>query len=81
MNNLIEQILNKLEFARKINDPTLNKLSSLVIHSSSALVRNKIKWTKLKHSILNSITTLSLILRWKQCGLEPKKWKYEIDIF
>ena len=67
--------MNKLEFARKTNKLTLNKLSSSVIKSNLALVQNEIKWTKLKHLILNSITTLGLILRWKQCGLEPNKWK------
>jgi hypothetical protein len=54
MNKLIEQLVNKLELARKINELSLNKLSSFVISSSLSRVRNKIKRTKLKHCILGS---------------------------
>jgi hypothetical protein len=51
-----------LEFVQKINEPNLNRLSSLVISSSSTRVRNKIKRTKFKSSILAAMTGLSISL-------------------
>jgi len=42
MNKLTEQLVNKFEFAGKINEPSLiNKLSSLVKRSRLACIRNK----------------------------------------
>jgi len=43
-----------LMFEIKLNEPSLNKISSLVISSSSTRIRSKIKWINLKHSILDS---------------------------
>ena len=57
---LIEEFV--LEFVQKINEPNLNRLSSSVISSSSTRVRNKIKQTKFKSSILASMTGLIISL-------------------
>jgi hypothetical protein len=42
MIKLIEYLMNKPEFVRKINEQDLNRLSSLVISSSSVHVRKKL---------------------------------------
>lgn len=51
MTKLIEQFVNKVEFVSKINEPSLNKLSS----SSLAHVQIKIKRTKLERLMLGLI--------------------------
>jgi hypothetical protein len=63
MNKLIAQLLirsssTQLVFEIKLNKLSLNIIFSSVISSSSAHVRNKIKWVKLEHSILSSNTAL-----------------------
>jgi hypothetical protein len=65
MNKLIKQLMNKFKFAQKINKPSLNILSSLIINSMSARVRNKIKQTELENSIISSIIILNACSYWR----------------
>lgn len=58
MNKLIEQLVKKFEFVQKINELSLNRLSSSVVSMTSTHVQSKIKQIKLKYSILDLITAL-----------------------
>jgi len=74
--------VNKLEFTKKINEQSLNILSSSIISTSSDPVwikekKKKKKGTELEHlilgsALLSSITTLPLTL--------PKAWKLLIKL-
>lgn len=61
INNIIEKLMNKFEFVRKINEQILNKLSSSVINSNLVRVRKKLNELNLniEYSARNDLVGLN----------------------